>query len=77
MKFEYKWKVVISCPASLQLEWQFTGFYGEAWRELRYRSWDLLKLLASRSNLPWICARDFNEVLRAEEHFGGQGQTER
>lgn len=63
--------------ASLQLEWRFTGFYGESRRELRHRSWDLLKLLGSRSNLPWLCAGDFNEVLRAEEHFGGQGWSER
>jgi hypothetical protein len=56
--------------------WRFTGFYGESRRELRYRSWDLLNLLGSKSDLPWLCAGDFNEVLRAEEHFGGQGRTE-
>jgi hypothetical protein len=31
--------------------WHFTGFYGEARRELRYRSWDCLRLLNSRSNI--------------------------
>jgi hypothetical protein len=56
--------------------WRFAGFYGESRRELRYRSWDLLKLLGTKSDLPWICAGDFNEVLRAEEQIGGQGRSE-
>jgi hypothetical protein len=56
--------------------WRFAGFYGESRRELRYRSWDLLKLLGTKSDLLWICAGDFNEVLRAEEQIGGQGRSE-
>jgi hypothetical protein len=64
----------ISAPNKV---WRFTGFYGEARRELRYRSWDLLKLLCSRSDLPWLCAGDFNEVLNANEQIGGQGRSER
>jgi hypothetical protein len=64
-------------PISSELgDWRFTGFYGESKRELRYRSWDLMKLLVSRTNLPWLCAGDFNEVLLAQEQFGGQGRTE-
>jgi hypothetical protein len=57
--------------------WRFTGFYGEARRELRHRSWDLLRWLSTRSVLPWLCAGDFNEVLHANEQFGGQGRSER
>jgi hypothetical protein len=57
--------------------WRFTGFYGEARRELRHRSWDLLKLLNERCDLPWLCAGDFNEVLHANEQIGGQGRSER
>jgi hypothetical protein len=69
--------VTIQSSSSQTGEWRFTGFYGEARRELRYRSWDLLKLLSTKSSLPWLCAGDFNEVLHAEEQFGGQGRTER
>lgn len=58
-------------------EWRFTGFYGEARRELRHGSWELLKLLKGSSDLPWLCAGDFNEVLHANEHFRGQGRSER
>jgi hypothetical protein len=51
-------------------------FYGESRRELQPRSWDLLKLLSSRSNLPWIYVGYFNEVLWTKEQFGGQGRSE-
>lgn len=57
--------------------WRFTSFYGESRRELRYRSWDYLRYLNTQSDLPWLCAGDFNEVLEAHEQFGGQGRPER
>jgi len=56
--------------------WRFTSFYGEARHDLRDRSWDLLKLLNSSNNLPWLCVGDFNEVLHASEKIGGQGRSE-
>lgn len=46
-------------------QWRFTGFYGKARRELRHRSWALMKQLSTESDLPWLCAGDFNEVLLA------------
>jgi len=54
-------------PGSQRAAWRFTDFYGESRRELRYRSWDLLKLLQSRGSLPWLCVGDFNEILDAGE----------
>ena len=57
--------------------WRFTGFYGESRRELRYRSWDLLKYLNTQSASPWLCAGDFNEILDASEQFGGLTRSER
>lgn len=69
--------VEIIDPVTQRAGWRFTGFYGEARRELRYRSWDLLKLLSTRSNLPLLCAGDFNEVLDTSEQCGGQMRPER
>lgn len=57
--------------------WRFTGFYGEARRELRYRSWDLMHFLNDQSEGPWICVGDFNEILDAREQFGGLTRLER
>ena len=50
--------------------WRITGIYGEANKSERFRTWDLLKDLKAKSDLPWVCMGDFNEVLRREEHFG-------
>jgi hypothetical protein len=57
-------------------KWRFTGFYGETTRELRYRSWECLKMLKGCSSLPWLCMGDFNEVLHASKQFGGAGRSE-
>jgi hypothetical protein len=54
-----------------ELEWRFTGFYGNPERSKRKLSWDLLKYLRREYNNPWICAGDFNEVLHATEQIGG------
>jgi hypothetical protein len=51
--------------------WRFTGFYGEARRERRHRSWELMRFLSTKSIVPWLCAGDFNEILDAQEQFGG------
>jgi hypothetical protein len=56
-------------------KWRFTRFYGESWRDLRFRSWDYLKLLNARSVLPWLCAGDFNETLLDSKQFGGVGRS--
>lgn len=50
--------------------WRLTCFYGEAPRDLRHLSWDMLRFLRGESTLPWMCLGDFNEVLRREEHMG-------
>ena len=38
--------VMVVDPTSGEERWRFTGFYGEARRELRYRSWELLHFRA-------------------------------
>jgi hypothetical protein len=56
--------------------WCLTGFYGEAQRELRHRSWECLKTLNGQSSLSWLCVGDFNEVLCTNEQFEGAGRSE-
>lgn len=34
--------------------WRLTGFYGEPNRNLRSKTWELLRNLARDSNLPWV-----------------------
>ncbi|XP_075640491.1 uncharacterized protein LOC142612260 [Castanea sativa] len=52
--------------------WRFTGFYGEPETHRRQESWDLLRSLHGRNSLPWLCARDFNEIIKQSEKLGGR-----
>ena len=47
--------------------WRFTSFYGHPDINQINRSWDMLCLLYDHSPLPWLCVRDFNEILNDNE----------
>ena len=51
--------------------WRFTGFYGRPEEQRKHELWALLKHFHSRSTTPWLCYRDFNEILTMEEKQGG------
>ncbi|KAL0355426.1 UNVERIFIED_CONTAM: LINE-1 retrotransposable element O protein [Sesamum radiatum] len=50
--------------------WRFTGFYGYPEVHNRKLGWGLLRQLARQSTRPWICTRDFNEILEQHEKQG-------
>ncbi|KAL0009461.1 hypothetical protein SO802_010963 [Lithocarpus litseifolius] len=56
--------------------WRFTGFYGEPVTHNRFESWDMLRQLNNRLNLPWICAGDFNEIVRSSEKLQGSNRSQ-
>ena len=56
---------------NIEDEWRFTGFYGEPDTQRRIESWDLLWNLNRKFNIPWLCAGDFNELIRGDEKLGG------
>ncbi|XP_041027305.1 uncharacterized protein LOC121267465 [Juglans microcarpa x Juglans regia] len=47
-----------------------TGFYGQPTTAKRSASWDLLRLIHSRTHNPWLCMGDFNEIMFQDEYFG-------
>jgi hypothetical protein len=49
-----------SCSNAL---WKFTSFYGHPNIAKRHEAWGLLKALGRLSPFPWLCIRDFNEVV--------------
>ena len=51
--------------------WRLTGFYGEPDRDRREEGWNMLRMLRSRSELPWCCFGDFNELLKVGDKRGG------
>ena len=55
-----------------EAEWRLTGFYRNPETNRRGESWRLLKEIGSRNNLPWLCMRDFNEILHVDEKVGGR-----
>ncbi|KAL0304662.1 UNVERIFIED_CONTAM: putative mitochondrial protein [Sesamum calycinum] len=44
--------------------------YGESDASRRKTFWKLLQSLSDKSNLPWLCIRDFNEILYDSEKEG-------
>ena len=54
-------------------KWRITGFYGNPESHGRKESWEELKVLHRKFNLPWLCYGDFNEILSGEEKLGGGG----
>ena len=73
--FEHHIDVVINQGADDA--WQFTGFYGDPDTASRENSWDLLRSLSHRFNLPWMCMGNFNEILFANEKLGWLDRPER
>ncbi|XP_075645099.1 uncharacterized protein LOC142616097 [Castanea sativa] len=52
-------------------KWRITGFYGHPETHRRKESWEQLRVLHRKSQLPWICFGDFNEISSAREELGG------
>lgn len=50
--------------------WRMTCFYGLPERTRRRESWELIKYLANKSNLPWCIIGDFNDMLYESEKKG-------
>jgi exonuclease III len=55
--------------------WKFSGFYGHPEADKRSESWSLLRLLGSFNPHSWLCLGDFNEILEADEKFGGNPKS--
>ena len=51
-------------------EWWFIGFYGKLKTQKRFESWDLLRSLDRTFQISWLCAGDFNELIRSDEKLG-------
>ena len=56
--------------------WRFKSFYGEPITHMRVEAWNNLRLLNTKHNLPWFCARDFNEITRSSEKLGGNNRSQ-
>ena len=50
--------------------WRLTGFYGRPEEQRKQESWQFLKHLHSRDDVPWVCIGDFNEILSASKKQG-------
>lgn len=51
--------------SGLEEAWQLIGFYGEPNRDRRDEGWNMLRMLNSRSRLPWCCFEDFQRAAES------------
>lgn len=45
------------------LKWRLTGFYRQLDTSRREETWTLLESLKHSNNLPWLCLKDYNEII--------------
>ncbi|XP_075658762.1 uncharacterized protein LOC142628578 [Castanea sativa] len=58
-------------------KWRITGFYGNPVTHCRKDSWNFLRCLNQKYQLPWLCFGDFNEIVSMEEKLGGVQRSQR
>ena len=56
--------------------WRFTGIYGHLKSSRKDETWEMIKGLNRKFSLPWVCAEDFNEILKGHEKLGGAPKRE-
>ena len=61
---------------SLDLRRRLTGFYGNLDTNLRRESWNLLRMLNSQYQIPWMCMKDYNEILSTTEKCEGPERSQ-
>jgi exonuclease III len=59
------------CSSPNKPIWKLTGFYGHPDPSKRTEAWSLLRYIARMDPIPWVCLGDFNEILSADEKYGG------
>lgn len=55
----------------MQVQWQLMGVYGHPKDQIKCETWYLMRHLNNQASLPWVCVRDFNEILSSTEKNGG------
>ncbi|XP_058005333.1 uncharacterized protein LOC131181321 [Hevea brasiliensis] len=60
---------MVSCASGVSF--RLTGFYGFPQRSRRRNFWDLLISLSPIWSGPWVCIRDFNDLLNPDDKLGG------
>ena len=68
--------VVVTDP-ELGFKWCITGFYGNPETHRRKESWDLLRSLSQKYQLPWLCFGDLNEIMSVEKKLGGVRRSQK
>ena len=67
--------IVIDPESSFK--WCITGFYENPETHRSKESWDLLRSLSQKYQLPWLCFGDFNEIVSVEEKLGGVRRSQK
>nr|POF25281.1 hypothetical protein CFP56_48295 [Quercus suber] len=56
--------------------WRFTGIYGHPELSRKDETWEMIRGLNHKFSLPWVCAKDFNKILKGHEKLGGVPRRE-
>nr|POF17280.1 hypothetical protein CFP56_18392 [Quercus suber] len=56
--------------------WRFTGIYGHLESSRKNETWEMIRGLSRKFSLLWLCAGDFNEILKSHKKMGGAPRRE-
>jgi hypothetical protein len=55
------------------ISWWFTWIYGESKNDEKEKTWEIMRELKGKMDLPWMMCGNFNEILFGYEKDGGGG----
>lgn len=68
--------VIVSPLHNLDNCWLFFGIYCHPKVRDKHLTWALMKNLAEDVTVPWLMCGDFNEILDANEKWGGSSRRD-
>lgn len=66
----------VGVPGDVQY-WRLTGFYGYPTVSDHSKLWQIIDTLCGNAAHSWLCIRDFNEILQANEQEWGNSKSNR
>lgn len=66
----FKYFIDACIGKNIENAWRLTGFYEEPETTRKSEAWNKLRALNTHLDIPWLCAGDYNEIIRQDKKVG-------